>query len=74
MGHLDWVKGAVIYQVFPDRFAKSTKAKTDGVFEKWEAPETRNGFKGGNLKGAEERLDYLRGLGVKALAAVKQIM
>jgi len=67
MGHLDWVKGAVIYQVFPDRFAKSEKAGADGVFEKWEAPETRNGFKGGNLKGAEERLDYLRGLGVNAV-------
>lgn len=67
MKDLDWVKGAVIYQVFPDRFARSEKAKTDGVFEKWEAPETLNGFKGGNLQGAEERLDYLKGLGVDAI-------
>jgi len=67
MEHLDWVKGAVIYQVFPDRFAKSGAAQVDGVFERWDAPETQEGFKGGNLKGAEERLDYLRGLGVNAV-------
>ncbi|MDO8805569.1 MAG: glycoside hydrolase family 13 protein [Elusimicrobiota bacterium] len=67
MDHLDWVKGAVIYQVFPDRFAKSASAKVDGVFEKWDSPETPEGFKGGNLKGAEEKLDYLRGLGVNAV-------
>lgn len=67
MNELDWVKGAVIYQIFPDRFARSAAAKVDGVFEKWNAPETRHGFKGGNLKGAEEKLDYLRGLGVDAV-------
>lgn len=67
MKHLDWVKGAVIYQIFPDRFARSASAKADGIFEKWDSPETANGFKGGNLKGAEERLDYLKGLGVNAV-------
>ncbi len=67
MKNTDWVKGAVIYQVFPDRFAKSRSHKADGKFEKWEAPETPNGFKGGDLLGAEERLDYLRGLGVTAV-------
>ncbi|MBI4351601.1 MAG: glycoside hydrolase family 13 protein [Elusimicrobia bacterium] len=67
MDHLDWVKGAVIYQVFPDRFAKSETAGVDGVFERWDLPETPEGFKGGNLKGAEERLDYLSGLGVNAV-------
>ncbi len=67
MDHPDWVKGAVIYQIFPDRFARSAAAKIDGVFEKWDSPETPNGFKGGNLKGAEEKLDYLKGLGVNAV-------
>ncbi|OGS47534.1 MAG: hypothetical protein A3J79_11390 [Elusimicrobia bacterium RIFOXYB2_FULL_62_6] len=67
MDHLDWVKGAVIYQIFPDRFARSAKAKVDGVFEKWDAPETPEGFKGGNLKGAEEKLSYLRDLGATAV-------
>lgn len=67
MKDIDWVKGAVIYQIFPDRFARSLKPKIDGVFEKWETPETPAGFKGGNLKGAEEKLDYLKGLGVTAV-------
>lgn len=67
MDRLDWVKGAVIYQVFPDRFARSKAVKTDGVFEKWDTPETPEGFKGGNLKGVEEKLDYLRDLGATAV-------
>ncbi len=67
MNHLDWVKGAVIYQIFPDRFARSASAGIDGIFEKWGTPETPEGFKGGNLKGAEEKLDYLKGLGVTAV-------
>ena len=67
MDQLDWIKGAVIYQIFPDRFARSVKEKTDGVFENWDSPETPCGFKGGNLKGAEEKLDYLLELGVTAV-------
>jgi len=67
MDHLDWIKGAVIYQIFPDRFAKAKSEKIDGVFEEWDSTETQEGFKGGNLKGAEERLDYLKGLGVTAV-------
>ena len=57
MSHIDWVKGAVIYQIFPDRFARSAAAGIDGEFEKWETPETAEGFKGGNLKGADPTLD-----------------
>lgn len=67
MKHPDWVKGAVFYQIFPDRFARSRPAGTDGVFEKWDTPETPQGFKGGNLKGAEEKLDYIRDLGATAV-------
>ncbi|MEI7527685.1 MAG: glycoside hydrolase family 13 protein [Elusimicrobiota bacterium] len=67
MKNIDWIKGAVIYQIYPDSFAKSDAAATGGVFEKWDAEETQHGFKGGNLKGVEEKLDYLRGLGVSVL-------
>ena len=34
MKNTSWIKGAVIYQIFPDRFAKSAKCADDGVFEK----------------------------------------
>lgn len=67
MSYPDWVKGAVIYQVFPDRFARSRRRRTDGVFEKWETPETPHGFKGGDLYGAAERLGHLESLGVTAV-------
>jgi len=67
MKHLDWIKGAVIYQIFPDRFARSASAGINGIFEKWDSPETPEGFKGGNFKGAEEKLDYLLDLGVAAI-------
>lgn len=67
MKNTDWIKGAVIYQIYPDSFAKSATGKPDGIFEKWDAPETPQGFKGGNLQGAAEKLDYLRGLGVSVI-------
>ena len=67
MDHLDWVKGAVIYQIFPDRFARAAAPEIAGVFEKGDSPETPEGFKGGNLKGAEKKLDYLKALGVTAV-------
>jgi hypothetical protein len=40
MDHFAWVKGAVIDQIFPDRFARSVSAEIDGIFEKWKSPET----------------------------------
>ncbi|HNW43275.1 MAG TPA: glycoside hydrolase family 13 protein [Elusimicrobiales bacterium] len=67
MKNTDWIKGAVIYQIYPDSFAKAGDAGIAGVFEKWDSPPTPYGFKGGNLKGAEQKLDYLRGLGVDAV-------
>jgi len=61
-----WVKGAVIYQIFPDRFARSA-ARKDGAFEAWDAPETQDGFKGGDLAGVEARLDHIQELGATAI-------
>lgn len=63
----EWVKDAVFYQVFPDRFARSGRVDAPGPLEPWETPPTVHGFKGGDLFGIAERLDDLRGLGVTAL-------
>jgi cyclomaltodextrinase len=63
----DWVRDAVFYQVFPDRFAASDRVAKPGSFEAWDAPPTAHGFKGGDLLGIVERLDYLEDLGVTAL-------
>lgn len=62
-----WVRDAVFYQVFPDRFASSPRVAKPGPLEPWSAPPTSAGFKGGDLLGIVERLDYLGGLGVTAL-------
>lgn len=63
----DWVKNAVFYQIFPDRFAKSDSLEKPTYIEAWDAPLTRHGFKGGDLLGVYEKLDYLQDLGVNAI-------
>jgi len=67
----DWVKHAVFYQIFPDRFAQSQKTRQfvfqTREWEPWDAPPTLQGYKGGDLWGAMEKLDYLQDLGINAI-------
>ena len=62
-----WVRDAIFYQIFPDRFARSSRVSVDSRLEAWDAPPTSYGFKGGDLYGVLEKLDYLQGLGVTAI-------
>lgn len=62
-----WVHQAIFYQIFPDRFAASAQAAKPAGLQPWDAPPTLNGFKGGDLLGVAERLDYLQDLGITAL-------
>ena len=62
-----WVRDAVFYQVFPDRFAASRRVVKPGPLEPWTAPPTNHGYKGGDLLGVVERLDELVDLGITAL-------
>jgi len=63
----DWVRDAVFYQIFPDRFATSVRVAKPGPMEPWDAAPTTHGFKGGDLLGIAEHLPYLASLGVNAL-------
>lgn len=79
----DWAKGAVIYQVFPDRFHKCGDCDLTGkltpysVHAKWneevdwkpneEGLILNNDFFGGNFKGITEKLPYIASLGVSIL-------
>ena len=66
----DWVKHAVFYQIFPDRFARTQRPLPPTMqvpLEAWDAPPTLNGYKGGDLWGVAENLDYLKDLGVTAI-------
>ncbi|MBN1873896.1 MAG: glycoside hydrolase family 13 protein [Anaerolineae bacterium] len=62
-----WVKDAVFYQIFPDRFARSEQLPKPTNLEPWYTPPTRFGFKGGDLLGILEHLDYLEDLGINAI-------
>ncbi|MBE9077016.1 DUF3459 domain-containing protein [Romeria aff. gracilis LEGE 07310] len=67
----DWVKHAVFYQIFPDRFARSTRPdlppEMQVPLEPWNSPPTLQGYKGGDLWGVIDQLDYLQDLGVTAI-------
>ncbi len=63
----DWVKDAIFYQIFPDRFAKSSAVVKPHHLETWDSPPTTHGFKGGDLIGVLEHLDHLVELGVNAI-------
>ncbi|WP_165252648.1 glycoside hydrolase family 13 protein [Paludisphaera soli] len=63
----DWVRDAVFYQIFPDRFARSLSVPKSGNLESWGSPPTYNGYQGGDLVGVAEHLDYLQELGVNAI-------
>lgn len=78
----DWVRDAVFYQIFPDRFADGDPSNNvrDGEYlyrgkpvlaRRWgELPNRQTGqieFFGGDLQGIAQRLDYLTDLGVSAL-------
>ena len=65
----EWVQDAVFYQIFPDRFSRSSRlTHPPGLrFKPWGAPPDEHGYQGGDLLGILERLDYLQDLGVTAL-------
>jgi len=64
----DWVKDAVFYQIFPDRFAKSQHNEASSLkLEPWDTPPNPWGFKGGDLYGVIDHLDYLKDLGINAI-------
>jgi cyclomaltodextrinase len=63
----EWVRDAIFYQIFPDRFARSLTVPKPSNLDEWGAPPTRHGYQGGDLIGVVERLDYLKDLGVNAV-------
>lgn len=77
-----WLKGGLIYQIFPDRFEKSQNKKENLIQGRilrndwygepmWKPTDDgkvlNNDFFGGDLKGIEQKLDYLKSLGVTCI-------
>lgn len=63
----EWVRDAVFYQIFPDRFARSLTVAKPSHLDEWGAPPNRHNYMGGDLVGVVEHLDYLKALGVNAI-------
>ncbi len=79
----DWAKGAVMYQIFVDRFRNGCQDNDvkDGEYiyvneqpvrrvTDWNQPPEEldvNNFYGGDLQGVLEKLDYIKGLGVDVI-------
>jgi alpha-glucosidase len=73
-----WTSSSVMYQIFPDRFARSEQAAARPLPDwaepaKWSDPVTHIGpstayqFYGGDLLGIQEHLDHLERLGVNLI-------
>ena len=62
-----WVADAVFYQIFPDRFASSDRLPKPRNLEPWDEYPTFHGYKGGDLYGVLEHLDWLTDLGINAI-------
>lgn len=71
-----WIRSSVFYQIFPDRFAKSSLKKEIPEWatpREWdEAPRGRDKTTGtelfgGDLQGVEEHLDHLKRLGINGI-------
>jgi len=75
----DWFKGGIMYQIFPDRFYREGdfsvpkgKVKREDWFgipsyKPVNGKVLNNDFFGGNLKGIEAKLDYLKSLNVSII-------
>ncbi len=65
----EWVKHAVFYQIFPDRFARSSRTEHPrGItFKPWGTAPEEQGYHGGDLRGIVDKLDYLQSLGITAI-------
>jgi glycosidase len=62
-----WMRGAVVYQIFPDRFANGDPANDPPGTVLWGTEPTWRGFQGGDLQGIVAHLDHLQALGVEVL-------
>ena len=63
----EWVKDAVFYQVFPDRFANGDVGNDPQGTEPWGSTPKIENMMGGDLQGVAQRMGYLTQLGVNAL-------
>lgn len=65
---VDWMRSAVFYQIFVERFSLGDRKKdTSYINMEWGDVPNPKSFAGGDLRGIIEKLDYLQELGITAL-------
>lgn len=62
-----WARGAVIYQIFPERFHNGEPSNDPAGTVEWNSVPTRENFFGGDLEGIRMKLDYLQSLNIDVL-------
>jgi len=62
-----WVKDAVFYQIFPERFANGDPSISPDNVEEWGGEPTPTNFFGGDLQGVINQLDHIAELGINAI-------
>jgi glycosidase len=67
MGVPEWVKDAVFYQIFPDRFANGDPKNDPENVKAWGSKPTIKGFQGGDLRGIIQKMDYFNDLSINAI-------
>ncbi len=55
----DWVRHAVFYQIFPERFYNGNPSNDPAGSSPWGSIPTTKNFMGGDLRGVIDKLDYL---------------
>lgn len=63
----DWVRDAIFYEIFPERFANGDPKNDPPDCLPWGALPQRDSFFGGDLQGILDHLNYLQNLGITAL-------
>jgi cyclomaltodextrinase len=63
----EWVRHAVFYQIFPDRFANGDLSNDPENVQPWGTTPNFHNFMGGDLQGIIDHLGYLADLGITAL-------
>lgn len=63
----EWARGAVIYQIFPDRFENGDPSNDPPGIAEWGADPAFRRSQGGDLDGIVLRLPYLETMGVDAI-------
>ncbi len=65
---VDWMRGAVFYEIFIDRFYQGKNEKDTAYINlDWGEIPNPKSFTGGDIPGITKKLDYIKGLGVNGI-------